>query len=104
MSGSSWYTPGVYTAQNREAAYTLSKMAEFGSRPAGDQRPFPIQVNPVTRTGQQERVWMAQPFIAWGRWNPPGWYSPVGGGKRKRTMKRKGKGRKGKKRSATRKN
>jgi hypothetical protein len=102
MSGS-WYTPGIYTPQNREAAYTLSRMAEFGSRPAGDPRPFPIEANPVTRTGQQQRVWMAQPFFSWGQWNPPGWYSPVGG-RRKRTLRRKAKKTMRKRKGMTRKN
>ncbi len=86
----------MYTTQNREAAYTLAKMSEFGARAAGDPRPFPIQANPVTRTGQN-RVWVPQPFYAQGQWNPIGWYSPKGGRRSstKRKTKRKGTARKG---------
>jgi hypothetical protein len=108
MSSGSWYTPGMYTAQNRDAAYTLAKMSEFGARPAGDPRPFPIQANPVTRTGQN-RVWVSQPFYAQGQWNPTGWYSPKGGRRSstkrsrstKRKTKRKGTTRKGTARKGT---
>ncbi len=75
----SWYTPGVYTPQNREAAYTLAQM---GSWNQSQGRPFPIQSQPVSTTGQPKE------------WLGSQWYSPNPSTQGYRRKRRGGKSRK----------
>ena len=66
-----------YTPQNFQAAHVLTHMAEFGSRAPGNQRPFPIQVQPYSSSGQAKQ-WVQTPFVSsFGLQQGPGWYSPA---------------------------
>lgn len=90
MSGQqSWYTSGVYTPQNREAAYTLSQMSAWNQ---SQGKPFPIQTQPVNAYGRPLQ-WNG---YRWRTFNPA-----TGQYERKRTATRKS-NRKSNRRRATR--
>lgn len=83
------------TPQNRQAAHILTHIRGFESRPQGNQRPFPISVQPYSSSGQPKQ-WVQTPFTSsFGMQQGPGWYSPAPQimlpGQRWRKSTRKGK-------------
>ena len=65
------------TPQNRQAAHILTHIRGFESRPQGNQRPFPISVQPYSSSGQPKQ-WVQTPSTSSsGIQQSPGWYSPA---------------------------